>query len=101
MNRRRFPVHSVHRHLLANVPWDLIAQHEPQAISNHDQDLSALARRGGLDLAEILAVIENRPYRVVPVFDAVELVKRHIREFANRGAKRLRAAAIDDGRRVY
>ena len=46
-----------------SVPWDFIQSHEQQAIRNHSQNLETLARRGGLDPREMLAVIENQHYR--------------------------------------
>lgn len=45
------------------VPWELIAQHERQAQSNHSQSLERLAERGGLSPCEALAVIEDRQWR--------------------------------------
>lgn len=46
-----------------NIPWDVIASHEEQAILNHGhQTLRTLAERGGLDWTEALAVLEDRRY---------------------------------------
>ena len=42
-----------------DVPWDLVAPHERQALRNHDQTLERLAERGGLSPAELLAVLED------------------------------------------
>ncbi len=44
-----------------SIPWSMIAPHEHQALANHSQTLECLARRGGLDPTEALAVIEDRP----------------------------------------
>lgn len=44
------------------IPYTAIESHEPQAIRNHGQTLKRLAERGGLDYAELLAVLEDRPY---------------------------------------
>lgn len=45
------------------IPWALILPHEKQAIANHAQDLNELARRGGLEAAEAVAVLEDRAWR--------------------------------------
>lgn len=42
------------------IPWELIAVCERQAQTNHDQSLAQLAKRGGLDASEALAVLEGR-----------------------------------------
>ena len=47
------------------IPWELIAPHEKQALLNHGgQTLRILAERGGLDWAEALAVLKDRPFRL-------------------------------------
>lgn len=46
-----------------SVPWSLVEAHESQARENHDQTLEMLARRGGLDPSELLAVLSNMRYR--------------------------------------
>lgn len=45
-----------------DVPWDLIASHRAQCLRNHAQSPETLARRGGLDPTEMLAVIHNESY---------------------------------------
>lgn len=42
------------------IPWEVIADHEKQAMINHGQTLERLAERGGLDYSEALAVLEDR-----------------------------------------
>lgn len=44
------------------IPWEVIATHEKQAMSNHGQTIKRLAERGGLDWVEALAVIEDRKW---------------------------------------
>ncbi len=44
------------------VPWELIADHREQCFLNHSQSPETLARRGGLDPSEMLAVIHDEPY---------------------------------------
>ncbi len=47
-----------------SIPWDVIAPHEKQAMSNHGQQtLDTLDRRGGLWVTELLAVLSDRGYR--------------------------------------
>lgn len=55
MPRERFPILGTGR----SVPWDFMAPHEEQAQVNHGQTLERLAQRGGLDPAEMLAVVEG------------------------------------------
>lgn len=47
----------------ASIPWALLAPHERQAKHNHGQSLRRLAERGGLAPAEMVAVLEDRPFR--------------------------------------
>ena len=47
------------------VPWGMLAPHENRARLNHAQSLSRLAERGGLDWGEILAILEDRPWRTI------------------------------------
>lgn len=54
---RQFPIQGGQ-----SIPWSLIAPHEAQAQSNHDQSLERLAERGGLDPWEALAVIGHQSY---------------------------------------
>jgi hypothetical protein len=44
----------------SEVPWDLVAPHEAQALRNHHQTLDKLADRGGLDPIELLDVLQDR-----------------------------------------
>lgn len=57
------------------IPWAAIAPHERQAQRNHDQSLEELARRGGLDPAEAVAVLEDRRWRSMPADEALALLK--------------------------
>ena len=53
------------------VPWSLVAPHEAQAMRNHGgQDLKRLAERGGLAPSELVAVIEDRPFEIMPEVEA-------------------------------
>ena len=46
------------------IPYDIIAPHEAQAMENHGgQSLQRLAERGGLDWAEILAVLKDKTWQ--------------------------------------
>lgn len=44
------------------VPWELISDHTEQCFRNHSQSPETLARRGGLDPSEMLAIIHDEPY---------------------------------------
>ncbi len=54
-----------------HVPWALLEPHQSQAIINHKQMLERLASWGGLHPDEIVALLENRPFRYMPTLDAV------------------------------
>jgi len=60
---RRFPIirtwHSEGAPHPEWIPWELLAPHEAQAINNHAQTLERLAERGGLDVCEAVAIIED------------------------------------------
>lgn len=43
-----------------SVPWAMLAPHEAQALSNHDQTLRRLAERGGLSPMEMICILEDR-----------------------------------------
>lgn len=46
------------------IPYNIIAPHEAQAMENHGgQTLQRLAERGGLDWAEILAVLKDKKWQ--------------------------------------
>jgi hypothetical protein len=53
------------------VPWWLVEPHRRQALANHSQTLERLAERGGLDPTELVAVLEDRPWRTMTQIDAV------------------------------
>jgi len=80
-----FPVHSDdHKLGILTVPWAFLAPHEAQAIKNHDQDLATLARRGGLGVKEMLAVVEDMSYLRMAVTEdvvAAALLKNHLTEW--------------------
>ena len=42
------------------VPWNLVAAHEDQAITNHGQTVQRLAERGGMSPLELVAVLTDR-----------------------------------------
>lgn len=44
------------------IPYDLVKQHERQAILNHGQNIDTLASRGGLSYEELAAVLYNSPF---------------------------------------
>ncbi len=81
--QREFPIAriSIMTHRLINrgfmppftsVPWGLIANHRDQCIRNHGQTPERLAERGGLSPSEMVAIIEDRPWRDLDLEDAFE-----------------------------
>ena len=79
---RLFPImppdrHNERQHLIARgvriidgVNWDMMEEHEAQAETNHDQSLRVLAERCGLSACEAVAILENRPWRMMPLDEA-------------------------------
>lgn len=57
------------------LPWPIVAPHAAQALRNHGQSLEELAARGGLDPAELVAVLEDRPWALMPTEAAIERVR--------------------------
>lgn len=78
---RMFPIMTDHRDvdamrktwglaIVVAMPWPQMVEHEARAIKNHDQDIEELAARGGLSACEALAVLEERPWREMPIASA-------------------------------
>lgn len=61
LKERRFPILQGG----PSIPWRLIEPHGRQALANHSQTLERLAERGGLGPCEALAVLEDRPWRLM------------------------------------
>ena len=49
-----------------------VAAHEKQALINHGRSIVELAENGGIDWSEMVAVLEDRPWRWMSVDDAAE-----------------------------
>ena len=74
---RWFPV--LHSKPHCSVLWSKIAPHEAQARANHGgQSLEKLASRGGLDWTELLAVLEDRPWRKMSEAEAIKKVRAYV-----------------------
>lgn len=43
-----------------SIPWEMIAPHEAQALTNHGQTLKRLAERGGLSPHEAMLVLKGK-----------------------------------------
>jgi hypothetical protein len=64
---------------VAPLPWDVVAGHDAQALANHGKTLEAIAAAGGLEPAQAVAIIEGRPYREMPVVNALRRLAEHVR----------------------
>jgi hypothetical protein len=60
------------------IPWEVVEPHAKQAEQNHGQTLERLAERGGLDLSELAAVLEDRRWQSMGAWPAMETIWRHI-----------------------
>lgn len=65
-----------------NIPWEIIASHEEQAIKNHYQTLDVLAKRGGLSFEEALAVLEDRAFEKDSMADVK--LNKIVKEYHNK-----------------
>ena len=45
--------------LMSEIPFAMLVPHEAQALTNHGQSLDRLAQRGGLCVAEAIAILEG------------------------------------------
>ncbi len=54
------------------VPGGVIAPHETRARINHGQTLGRLKQRGGLSVSEVVAILEDRPWRRMGEIQAVD-----------------------------
>ena len=64
----------------------MLAPHEARAVANHGQSLQRLADRGGLDPTEILAVMEDRAWEIMPLDAAVDRLIRYVADHARKVA---------------
>jgi hypothetical protein len=63
------------------IPWSLIEPHRRQAERNHYQTLERLNERGGLSYCELVAVLEDRPWRKMTTDEAWYAFSRHMRDW--------------------
>lgn len=62
---------------LPDCPRELIAPHERQAQRNHGQDLDRLDERGGLNVVEAVAILEDKEWRAVEHMTTASAVERY------------------------
>lgn len=79
----------------APVPWALLAACEHQVKANHGQTLEELARRGGLDPAEALAVLQGRRWVSMPS----DVARRELDALVQRAAARA-VVELEEARRA-
>ncbi|MBP2232551.1 hypothetical protein J2847_005880 [Azospirillum agricola] len=71
------------------IPWRIVSAHEKQAVANHSQTLERLAHRGGLCPTELVAVLEDRPWRRMDLEVAIKQIQNLCLAFeAGRGDAR-------------
>jgi hypothetical protein len=89
--RRHFPIHhplfpdeaeQVRYQLIRVIPWELIEQHEAQALKNHKRTIEQLTQQQcGLRACEAVAVLEDRPWRRMPVEEAYDRLAQIVDAF--------------------
>lgn len=80
---KQFPI--MLDHVIAWIPWDLIAPHEAQGKANRAQSLERLAERGGLMPSEAVAVLEDREWTPMDRVAARETLRSYVVRHASRG----------------
>ena len=71
--------------LIQAIPWELIEQHAAQALKNHKRTIEQLARQQcGLRASEAVAVLEDRPWRRMPVEEAYDRLAEIVDAFRQR-----------------
>jgi len=66
-----------------SVPMAMLEPHRKQAQINHQQTIERLAQRGGLSPLELLAVLEDRPWKKMDKADAMREVALHLERFSS------------------
>jgi hypothetical protein len=67
---------------LKKIPWDVIKNHEEQALKNHDQTLERLRERGGLSWVETACVLSDKSFdRKMTEEEAIQIVSSHVPDF--------------------
>ena len=71
------------------VPWSFVKKAEARIVSNHDQSLDTLARRGGLDPVELMFAFDGRD--IIDImkgkYDLADVVQRLRKELARHEAE--------------
>jgi len=66
------------------IAWSLLEPHRAQAMTNHSQSLEGLAARGGLSAAELVAVLEDRPWHHLNDDKAIARLQQLVQEARQR-----------------
>ncbi|HEV2545951.1 MAG TPA: hypothetical protein VGU20_01305 [Stellaceae bacterium] len=75
------------------LPWPLVEAHENQALINHGQPIAELAKNGGIDWSEMVAVLEDRPWHWTSVGQAAERLEELFADWVFTLPKQMKAAA--------
>ena len=77
---RTFPIPPDDRSLLPDAPaavaWDVLDERRWRVLRNHGDTPEGLAERGGLSWCELVAILEDRPWRPMPARAAHERFRR-------------------------
>jgi hypothetical protein len=80
MAEHLFPVHPDDRALLPDapvgVPWAVLLERAWRVRRNHGEPPERLAVRGGLSWCELVAILEDRPWRPMPPRTAYDRFRR-------------------------
>lgn len=82
MIERQFPV--IGTNPQEYIPWGILAPHKKRVLQNHTQTLEQLAKRGGLEWHEIIAILEDKPWcssRFLPIENAKDIVLEYVSEW--------------------
>ncbi len=80
-HRKRFEMLGCPR----QVPYRMLALHEPQAWRNHNQTIQRLNDRGGLSPCEMVAILNDRAWHHMTDEDAVAQLLTFMHAFERNG----------------
>jgi hypothetical protein len=66
------------------IPWEMIAPHEEQSQTNHQQSLKRIAERGGFSRCEAIAILEDRLWTRIDVETADKQLKKMVEDWISK-----------------
>jgi hypothetical protein len=84
-NRRRYERgEGFHEYPYTSIPWAMMAPHEAQCQTNHQQSVKRISERGGFSRCEAIAVLEDRKWIPMDVEVADKKLKEMVKEWEDK-----------------